>query len=94
MIDSKAIDNIFTEFGCVKKKLPNKSVCYFKEDIHFKFTFVEGINSYVLETAGNHNEAVKNLFEDNETYFADADDETIIENLKNDLKNLYNLKFV
>lgn len=91
MMDNKKIDKLFAEFGCVKKELPNKSVCYFKDDIHFKFTFVEGLNSYVLETAGNHNEAVKNIFEDDETYFADADDETIIENLKNDLRNLYNL---
>ncbi len=82
MIDSKIVDKLFAEFGCDKKKLPNKSVCYSKDDIHFKFTFVEGLNAYVLETAGNHNEAVKNIFEDDETYLADTDDETIIENLK------------
>ncbi len=89
MIDTNKIDDLFNTLGFLKKTLPNGTVCYMKDEVHYQFTYVSGLNSYVLETADNTKEAELNRFEDNELYSFDLGEEAILKKLKEDLLQYY-----
>ncbi|NUU74529.1 hypothetical protein [Paenibacillus xylanilyticus] len=60
-----------------------------RDGIYYKITFVEGLNSYVIEFASSYDEAVKNMFEDGDIYPISLGEDQLICQLRHDLKKFY-----
>lgn len=61
---------------------------YKKNDAFIKFSYSEGLNSIILETAETIEEAERDIFEDSELYSISDSKERILEKIAKDV-NLY-----
>lgn len=86
-IKSKAMD-MFVELGCKIVRI-NEELVYEKKGVFYKFAFIKGFKSFVVEYAENIDEAQKNRYEDGDLFPLSLGEEKLIEALRGDLIKYY-----
>lgn len=81
------IENLFFNLGAIKISLKNGTF-YEKDNFFYKMSYLESIDSYVIEYAEGKKDAENNIFEDGDTYPLSLDDQ-FIDVLEKDLKQYY-----
>jgi len=78
------IDILMIELGFEKVKV-NNTLNYYLNGWYYKVTYVDGLKSYIIETASNYEEAKLNVYEDADLYPLSLGESKILEDLRNDL---------
>lgn len=80
------ISSLFKELN-FKRKVINNSVVYESEGKYLKLTFINKLNSYVIEYADSYDEANKNLYEDGDLFPMTMDEDELICKMRNEIIN-------
>lgn len=56
---------------------------------YYKISYIEGLNSYVIEFAKSYDEATKNMFEDGDVYPLSLGEDKLINEMHHDLIKYY-----
>jgi len=70
-----------------KKRKINDYEIYESEGKYLKLTFLNLLDSYVIEYADSYDEAKKNLFEDGDLYPVSMDDDVLICKMRDEIIN-------
>ncbi|PFH81987.1 hypothetical protein [Bacillus sp. AFS088145] len=82
------IDSLMIELG-FKKVNVNNTLNYLHNGLYLKVIYVEGLKSYVIESACSSSEAERNVYEDSELYPITLGENKLLETLRNDLMTFY-----
>ena len=83
------IGDLFKELDYDIKNI-NGNTYYFKSNTYYRVTYLNKVNSLVIEYAENYNEVVKNLFVDADIYSLDNGEDNFLNKLRVDLIKYYN----
>ena len=84
----KKIEELFQELDFEKINVNGISL-FSQGGSYYRVTFVEGLNSYVIEYSNSYNEAINNVFEDGDLYPISMCEDELIDKLRDDLVNYY-----
>lgn len=82
------IDNLMFELG-YKKVNVNNTLNYLHYGLYLKVSYIEGLKSYVIESACSSSEVERNLYEDSDLYPIALGENKLLETLRNDLNSFY-----
>ena len=81
-------EDLFIEMSFKQINLHNEAIYEYKGGYH-KFTFVRGLNGFVMELADSLDEAKKNRFEDGDLYPISLGEKGILIQLRDDINKYY-----
>ena len=84
----KEIEKLFLEMGFAEVTI-NGTIFYKYGKTYYKISYIEDLNSFVIEYAETKNEAEKNLLEDGDLYSITLGEQQLLEQIKNDLLQFY-----
>ena len=86
----KKMENIFLELGFKKENVGEKQCQYLVyNECYCKITYLEKLEAFVIESAGNIEDASKEVLEDGDLYYVDVSEENLLNQLKKDLVDYY-----
>lgn len=81
----KNANQLFVDMNMKEASINNKPNFRYKNGF-YRFSFVSGLKSFVLEFAESWDDALKNRYEDSELYYLDLGEKNILAKLEHDIK--------